>query len=135
MAPLLEIRNGRTRARFRDEVHIETIALVATGGWWEEGNFDVVVHIARELAENANVSFGGALLRPHAFAMHRKGKLTEEGRKVLDAAETAGRELIEKGAMSPSTIEAVKQPLVGFEELIQRYNQAYQRALRKNQSP
>jgi len=105
------------------------------GGWWEEGNLDVVVHIGREVAKNMGVSFGGSLLRPHAFVMRRDGKLTEGGRKVQDAAEAAGGELIEKGEMSQSALEAVKRPLIGFEDLVRRYNQAYEKTRSKSSNP
>ena len=74
--PKLETREGRTRARFHDEVRIQRIALVSTGGWWEKGNFGTVGRIAQELAESASVKFAGALLRPHAGLMRRQGELT-----------------------------------------------------------
>ncbi|MCK4411008.1 flavodoxin family protein, partial [Candidatus Bipolaricaulota bacterium] len=40
--PFLETREGRTRARFHEEVGIQKIVLVSTGGWWEKGNFGTV---------------------------------------------------------------------------------------------
>ena len=64
--PILEKRQGRTRARMRTDVNIRKIVLVSTSGWWEMGNFDTVLRIATELAEDASVDFGGAVLRPHA---------------------------------------------------------------------
>ena len=59
--PRLEFRQGRTRARFRDDVNIRKIVLVSTGGWWEKENFDTVVRIVEELAEAASVEFGGSI--------------------------------------------------------------------------
>ena len=113
----LETRNGRTRARFREDVGIKRVALVATGGWWEKENFEVVLHIARELAENASVDFAGAVLRPHAFMMFKEGELTDDGRAVLDAARKAGQELADEGRMSEATLEAVSRPLIGEDDL------------------
>lgn len=120
--PRLQTRDGRTRARFRDDVAIRRIALVATGGWWELGNLDTVVRIAQELAEDASVAFAGAVLRPHAFVMQAQGKLTPDGQAVLDAARRAGVELASRGAMDPQTLEAASQPLIGEAELRDRYN-------------
>jgi len=121
--PLLESREGRTRARFRDDVRIQSIALLATGGWWEVANMATVVRIAEELAEDASVPFAGAVLRPHAFLMRDKGELTADGRAVLQAARQAGRELVREGAMGEETLAAVSRPLISEEELRQRYNQ------------
>ena len=123
LAPLLETRNGRTRARFRKDVRIERIVLVATGGWWEKENSEVVLHIVRELAENASVEFAGAILRPHAFLVFNEGELTDDGSAVLDAARKAGKELAKEGRMSEATLEAVSRPLTGRDELLAMLNQ------------
>jgi len=122
--PLLETRDGRTRARFRDGVKIKKIVLVATGAWWEIENLDTVKRIALELAEGGNVEFAGAVLRPHAFLMTQKGKLTKDGQGVLEAARKAGHELIKDGCFQISTLDAIARPLISQEELRQRYNKA-----------
>ena len=122
VVPRLEMRNGRTRARFREDVAIERIALVATGGWWEKDNMGTVVRIAQELAEDASVTFAGAVLRPHAFAMKAQGELTADRQAVLDATRGAGRELAQQGAMSHDTLEAISRPLISEADLIAMYN-------------
>lgn len=122
--PMLETREGRTRARFHEDVKIQRIVLVSTGGWWEIGNFDTVVRIAEELAEDVSVEFAGAVLRPHAFLMKKDGELTEEGGAVQEAATRAGHELVKEGKMDPETLEQVSRPLISQEELRQKYNQA-----------
>jgi multimeric flavodoxin WrbA len=121
--PHLEKRQGRTRARFRKDVNIRQFVLVSTGGWWEIGNFDTVVRVVEELALDAGVKFGGAVLRPHAFLMMAKGKLTKDGEAVLDALRKAGSELIREGAMHPGTLELISRPMMSEEALRQRYNQ------------
>lgn len=121
--PLLETREGRTRARFRDDVAIQRIALVATGGWWEKGNFDTLVRIVRELAEDTSVEYAGAVLRPHAFLMKEEGALTRDGEAVLGAVRTAGYELAHGGAMRLETLDATSRPLISEEELRRSYNQ------------
>jgi len=122
IVPELVERDGRTRARFREDVAIKRIALLATGGWWEKQNFEIVVRIAEELAENGSVAFGGAVLRPHAFLMKAGGKLTEDGRAVLEQVRTAGSELVRDGVMKPETLGAIARPLVIEAELRERYN-------------
>ncbi len=122
--PFLETREGRTRARFRKQVKIRKIVLVSTGGWWEKANFETVVCITEELAKDASVEFAGAVLRPHAFLMKEKGKLTKEGEVVMNAVKRAGYELIKKGRMNKETLEAISYPLISEEELRRRYNKA-----------
>jgi multimeric flavodoxin WrbA len=62
--PILVWRDGRTRARFHDNVNIRKIVLVSTCGWWEMGNFGTVLRIAEEIAKDVSVEFAGAILRP-----------------------------------------------------------------------
>lgn len=114
--PVLEMRQERTRARFRQDVQIRQIVLVATGGWWETGNMDTVVRIVKELAEDASVKFAGSLLRPHSSVMKSKGKITEQGQAVLDAARCAGSELVTDGEMNPFTLQEVSRPLISMED-------------------
>ena len=122
LLPKLDYRDGRTRAQFRDEVNIKQIALVSAGGWWELGNLDTVVRIAEELAATASVNYGGSLLRPHANLMRDQGVVTDKGKTVLAAVETAGYELISDGFMHKETLETISQSLVSRTSLQQRYN-------------
>ena len=110
--PALEFRKGRTRAIFRKDVRIRTIALVSTGGWWEKGNFGTVVRIVKELAEDTSVKFAGAVLRPHADYMRRDGELTQDGRAVLNAVRRAGSQLVKNGVMKRETLATISRPLV-----------------------
>lgn len=119
--PVLELKQGRTRARFHKNVKIGRIVLVSTCGWWEIGNFKTVKRIAEELAKDANVEFAGAVLRPHASQMRKKGELTKDGKAVLDAVKRAGYELVKKGRMSNETLEIISHPLIS-EELWHKYN-------------
>jgi len=122
VVPFLETREGRTRARFREDVKIQKIALVATGAWWEKGNFGTVVRIVEELAKDASVEFAGAVIRPHAFLMKQQGELTQAGEAVVNAARRAGHELVKDGKMDRETLETISRPLISQEELRRRYN-------------
>jgi len=127
LCPLIEPRlvfhQGRTRARFHDDVRIKKITLVSTGGWWEKENFDTLIHIASELAENAGVEFGGAVLRPHSFIMRKEGQLTGDGEEILDAVRKVGNQLINDGKMNPETLAMICRPLISESDLRRRYNQ------------
>ena len=120
--PILENREGRTRARFHKQVKVQKIVLLSTGGWCEKANFETVIHITEELAKNASLEFAGAVLRPHAFLMKEKGKLTKDGEAVMNTVKRAGYELVKEGGMNKETLEMISRPLISEEELRNRYN-------------
>ncbi|KPK72471.1 iron-sulfur flavoprotein [candidate division WOR_3 bacterium SM23_60] len=122
--PLLETRGGRTRGRLHDNVMLRKLVLVSTGGWWEKENLDTVVRIAEEIAENMSIEFSGAVLRPHAFLMKKKGELTEDGAAIIDVVTKAGYEFVKNGRLGDDILETVRRPLISQEELLQRYNKA-----------
>lgn len=123
--PILEFRDGRTRARLHEDVKLSQIALVATGGWWELGNLDLVVEIAKHIAEDISVEFAGSVLRPHASMM---SVYEEKAEKIMAATKEAGIQLISDGKMSVDTLDAISQPLMSEEELRERYNRGYESA-------
>ena len=125
MEPVLEFRDGRTRAKFHDDVRIRKIVLVSTSGWWEMGNFSTVLRIAEELAKDLGQELAGAVLRPHAFLM-REDK--EKAEIILGAAKQAGIQLIKDGRISEEVLDTISQPLVSEEELRLKYNEEYSKA-------
>lgn len=117
VVPDLQVRDGRTRARFGDDVKIKRMALVCTSGWWEIENCDTVLRVVKEYAATTGSSFAGALLRPHSQLMFQEGKLTHDGTSVMEAAHEAGRQLIERGEIQTETLSQVSRPLITREEL------------------
>jgi hypothetical protein len=107
--PVLKTKNGRTRARFRLNVKISKIVLVASSGWWEMGNFATVLRIVKEFAKDANTEFAGALLRPHASYMADN---KEKAVKIFKAARQAGHELVKEGRISRDMLKIISQPLI-----------------------
>ena len=123
--PVLEFHEGRTRAKFHDDVKISKMVLISVGGWWEKENLGIVVRIVEDIARDVSVEFSGAILRPHAFLMNEN---KERGEEVLSAAKNAGAQLVREGKISPDTLETISQPLISEEELRERYNKMYQNA-------
>ncbi len=122
MNPKLEMHEERTRARLRDNVNITKIALVSVCGWWEMGNFETVEKIIQELSKTTNVEYAGALLRPHSYMMRNQGKLTEDGKQILEHTKKAGRELITEGRMQKETLDAISRPLITKEQYLSPHN-------------
>jgi multimeric flavodoxin WrbA len=123
--PVLEFREGRTHAKFHDNVKISKIVLISVGGWWEIGNFDKVVRIAEDVAKGVDVEFSGAILRPHASLMNEN---KEKGEAVLRATKSAGSQLVREGKISSDILETISQPLISEIEFRERYNKMYQAA-------
>ncbi|MEM2953888.1 MAG: flavodoxin family protein [Candidatus Bathyarchaeia archaeon] len=120
--PIFEWREGRTRARFHENVKIRKIVLVSACGWWELGNFGTVLRIAEEFAKDLNIEFSGAILRPHAFLMEEN---REKAKIIKGALKQAGFQLIKDGKISDHILETISQPLISEEELRRRYNESY----------
>ena len=114
--PLLETREGRTRARLRDDVKLRKVVFVGTGGWWEKENLDTVVRIVKELAEVMSIEFTGAVLRPHAFLMKKKSELTSDGASIIEAVKRAGHEFVKDGQLSEAILDTISRPLISQEE-------------------
>jgi multimeric flavodoxin WrbA len=123
--PILEFHEGRTRAKFHDDVRISKIVLVSVGGWWERENMSLLVDFAKHVARDGNVEFSGAILRPHVFLMD---KYKEKADEIRLAVRTAGTQLIETGAMSEETLALISQPLESEKELREWYNEMYRKA-------
>ena len=122
MEPILENKDGRTRARFHDGIKIRKIMLVASSGWWELGNFDTLKHIIAEMAANFNVEFGGSVLRPHASAMDSR---PQEKKSIKAALVEAGYQLIKEGKISPEILQSISRPLITFEDYLKGETDQY----------
>lgn len=117
--PIITMRDGRSRAKLRADVRISRIVLVSSCGWWEKGNFDTVVRIAKELAKDMNVKFAGAVLRPH---VHLMSKDEEEAKEVFRAAKRAGYEVVKHGRIPKELLDTVAKPLISEKEFKRRNN-------------
>ncbi len=113
--PKLEIREGRTRARFRKEVRIKKIMLVAISGWWELGNFDTVKRIVEEFAADVSADYIGAILRPHSSLLDN---YPDKKKLITETLWEAGRELVKEGKIASEKIEIIAKPLISFEDFI-----------------
>jgi hypothetical protein len=129
--PILENRNGRTRARFHEQVRIKKIMLVATCGWWELGNFDTVKRIVEELAANVNVDFGGAVLRPHSSVINNR---PDDNKIIIAALRDAGYQLVKEGKISPDKLELIAKPLISLEDDLKEQTDYYL-SIKKSQKP
>jgi len=110
--PVLSFREGRTRAKLRKEYKLNKIVLVGVCGWWEIENLDTIVRIVREIAEDASITFAGAILRPHVDVLRFTGQ------DVLENVKIAGSELITTDKLDSELLTKISRPLIPLEKYI-----------------
>jgi multimeric flavodoxin WrbA len=119
--PVLDFRNGRTRARLRADVQIEKVVLLSGNGWWERENVNLLEHVIKEFAENAGITYAGTIVRPHIYALRTNEGISPEGEGVLSAIRQAAGELMDTGEFSQETLDTISRPLFSrevYEELL-----------------
>ncbi len=126
--PLLEFKNGRTRAKFHDNVKISKILGVITGGWWEIENLNIVRKIIEEITLNTSTEYFGPILRPHVSLLRKE---TEKNKIILSTLEKIGEKLIREGTIEEEDLACISQPLVNKEEYIFMLNKNYLEAKEK----
>jgi multimeric flavodoxin WrbA len=117
--PVITTRNGRTRARFYTDVKIKKMVLVSSSAWWEKENFETVLRIVKELAEDVSVEFAGALLRPHVDWLVKND---EKAKEIYNTARQIGFQLVREGKMSKNHLNIICQPLVSNKRFLSEMN-------------
>lgn len=130
MEPVLENKNFRTRARFHKNVKVKRIMLVATSGWWELGNFDVVKQIVKEIAANFQIEYCGEILRPHSTALNN---YPEDKKMIFKTLEEAGYQLVKEGKISSDKLELISKPLISFDDYL-KLETDYYLSIKKSQT-
>jgi len=120
MDHILKTRTGRTRARFHADVKIKKMVLVSSSGWWEKENFETVLKIVKELAEDVSVEFAGALLRPHVNWLVKND---EKAKEIFNAARQVGIQLVREGKMSKNRLNIICQPLISNKRFLSKMRQ------------
>jgi multimeric flavodoxin WrbA len=130
LSPYFEVgEDGRTRHVLSPYAGDRALVLISTCGYYEVEAFDPIVAQVRDLSRSLGRRFSGALLRPHGLALKYMQAHGYEVSDVLQAAETAGRELVVNGTFSESTLSAIRRPLLGREQFIAMMNSAFDRRL------
>jgi multimeric flavodoxin WrbA len=126
--PFFELRDGHCRHPLRRELKVGKVVLVSNCGFWEMDNFNPVLTHMQYFCQNG-AEFAGALLRPHGEALKA---MVEKGMPVsdiFDAAQEAGRQLVEDGRISLETLDVIGRELLPREAYVQNSNQKIRQAL------
>lgn len=122
LVPLLqmyiETRDGHCRHPPKDNKK-RKIVLVSNCGFWERDNFDPLIQHMRALAKNLNAEFAGALVRPHGPFLRSAPQSGLPFEDILEAAKTAGRELVLDGVITEKNLAIVSRDMLSQEKFMQ----------------
>ena len=125
--PTFELRDGHCRHPLREGSRRGQVVLVSNCGFWELDNFDPLLVHVKAACKNASREFAGALLRPHGPALRPMRDMGLAVDDVFQAAQEAGRQLIQDRKMSPETLGIVSRELLPLEMYVQVVNGEFQR--------
>ena len=127
--PFFELREGHCRHPLREGNKSQKVVLVSNCGLWELDNFDPLLGHMKAFCKNASNEFAGALLRPHGGRMNYMMRMGMSLDDIFDAANEAGRQLVEDGEMSAETLSTISREMMPRELYLQNINQCFQQAL------
>ena len=113
----------------REETKVGKLVLISNCGFWEMDNFNPLLVHMKAVSKNVGSEFAGALLRPHGPALRGMTEMGMSVNDIFEAANEAGRQLVEDGRMSPETLKVVSRELLPLEMYVQIGNQRFQEAL------
>jgi multimeric flavodoxin WrbA len=119
--PALDYIAGHTRIGIRDGLTGGKVVLISTCYYWELDTFGPLLAQMKHLCLSARREFGGALLRPHTYALqHQKDSAVVK--QVQAAVIEAGRQVVLNGRIDPKTERIVSQPLITLDAYLKQQN-------------
>ncbi len=129
IVPFMELINGHCRHPLRNGVKKGKVVLVSNCGFWELDNFDSLVTHIKTICANFEREYAGALLRPYGSILKTKAKISEPQEDIINAANDAGRQLIQEGVISNETLKIIGREVVGQKEYVEIYNEMIKKGL------
>lgn len=120
-SPEFVLINGHCRHQTSGD-RVQKFVLMSNCGFHELDNFDALVMHCRQMCLNGGSEYLGHLLRPHGPLLSFPQVAPEAIKKVLDAVEKAGDEVVRTGKLSQSTMDAVSSELVPKETYVEMGN-------------
>ncbi|UCD71419.1 MAG: flavodoxin family protein [Syntrophobacterales bacterium] len=128
LIPLLdshyEIRDGHFRHVVKEKF-CSKIFLISVCAFHEMDNFDPLILHAKRAAENLNMEYVGEILRPAVYGLSMKKVGTDRLRRIMQAFERAGEELVKNGAVSENTRQEAASEIVPKEAYLRTMNRYF----------
>jgi hypothetical protein len=125
----VELRNGHCAHALREGTKTGKVVLVSNCGFWEHDNFDPLLVHMRAFCRTIGRTFAGALLRPTGETFRGLLERQRPVADILEAAEEAGRQLIQEGDLSPETLEIISRELLSLDRFVSTSNNVCRRML------
>ena len=132
--PFMEVSEGRSRHIVGAGDKIHKIVLVSNCGLWGLDSFDPLVVHMKKLCQEPPMEYAGALLRPHGEALRAMLDMGAPVKDIIEAAFNAGRQLIENGKMSQSTLDVISRNLLPVEVYVKMANEQFHRVMKKHKA-
>ena len=129
--PFIEIIDGRSRHPVRDGFAHGKLVLVSTCGFFEKINFEPMIIHMKAVADNLRREFTGALLRSNAMSIKPAEHFNISLDDIYEAAQRAGKELIEDGKMSEKTLADVDREFISIEQFAENANTYFGKLYKK----
>lgn len=113
--PLIDVRFEMIDGRYRHMKRFEKlpkVALLSVAGFYEMENFDAVDTHIKKFSDHIQAEYVGAVLRPNSYILGMDELMPDDVRKIKNAIEKAGEELVTNGAFTKETLaQAMHTPL------------------------
>jgi multimeric flavodoxin WrbA len=127
--PFVELRNGHCAHARREGSKAGKVVLVSNCGFWEKDNFDPLLIHMKAFCRTIGREFAGALLRPHGETFKGLLELNRPVQDIVDAAESAGRQLAQEGKMSQEILNGVSREITPLDRFMATSNKICQQQL------
>ncbi len=102
----------------REPLRLRKIALVSSCAFWGLENFDLLVETMEFMAKAFDTRLARPLLRPNADMMRPRGTDRQTAKTILEAARSAGAELVARDEISARSARTVQMPLMSRDQFL-----------------
>lgn len=127
--PFVELRNGHCAHALREGTKAGRVVLVSNCGFWERDNFEPLLVHMKAFCRTIGKTFSGALLRPAGETFRGLLERQRPVSDILQAAEEAGRQLIQEGELSPETLDIISRELMPLDRFVSTSNKVCRQRL------
>ena len=128
--PHFELVDGHYRHPRRHGENPPDVVLVSACGFYERDNFDGLIDHMERMCRNMQSRFVGAVVRPSSYIFTLEKILAEPIKEIKEAARRAGRELVEKGTLSPQVLDDVARDYLPKKAFLRGSNDFWDRCIK-----
>ncbi len=128
--PHFELVDGHYRHPRRYGENPPGVVLVSVCGFYERDNFGGLIDHMERMCRNMQSRFVGAVVRPSSYIFTLEEILAEPIKEIKEATRRAGRELVEKGELSPQVLDDVARDYLPKDAFLGGSNDFWDRCIK-----